>query len=308
LPSAIESGQSTGVVEVTPSGIPVYYQSKPKRCYRIWTGGEHRDDLLESAQSIGNGEIGDGHLWRDVPSVTEVLSVLDKGGGLIWWAMKIGVEGVLSLINGQYLDPRYGSMEEIVALLTEHKLTVNHQRDKAGNRGQAVHDAFEAWARTGLKPDPSIFPDEERGYVEGLLAFLEDVPTIEPLAAEVLVASVEHGFAGRYDIRFRTSEPHDVVVHRTPKKGPQYRRLAPGILLADLKTSRGTYPTHALQLEAYEAASIESGYEPTVARGVLHVSADGTYEFKRVRATIDDFLAVLNVWTRFQNSKEWLAL
>jgi hypothetical protein len=187
-------------------------------------------------------------------------------------------------------DNTQATQESIVALLTEHKLTVNHVRDKAGDRGQSVHDAFEAWARTGLKPDPSIYPDEERGYVEGLLAFLADVPTIEPIAAEVLVASAEHGFAGRYDIRFRTWQPHDVVVHRTPKRGATYRRLAPGLYLGDLKTSKGIYASHARQLEAYEQASVESGYEPTEARGILHVAADGTYEFVRSWATFEDFL------------------
>ena len=33
--TGVVSGQSNGTVEVTPSGIPVYYQSKPKRLYRI---------------------------------------------------------------------------------------------------------------------------------------------------------------------------------------------------------------------------------------------------------------------------------
>lgn len=306
---AIESGQSTGTVEVTPSGIEVYYQSKPKRLYRIRKASGTPDPDVYAPD------------WREVPSVTTVLGVLDKPA-LPWWGMKTGVQGVLSLYEDGLLvgngspETTYlahngfgrATVDTVVDLLTMYKLTVNHVRDKAGDRGQSVHDAFEAWARTGLKPDPSIYPDEERGYVEGLLAFLADVPSIEPIAAEVLVASAEHGFAGRYDIRFRTWQPHDVVVHRTPKRGPTYRRLAPGMLLGDLKTSKGTYPTHALQLEAYEQASLESGYEPTTARAVLHVNADGTYELKRVKASIDDFLAVLNVWQRFQNAKEWLAV
>ena len=313
MSAAIESGQSQGIVEVTPSGIAVYYASKPKRLYRLWKGGEHRDDLLESAQSED-----DAFLWREVPSVTSVLSVLDKGGGLIWWAQGIGVQGVLDLYesgqlvgNGSpetsHLAHHYGGQatkESVVDLLTEHKITVNHQRDKAGDRGQSVHDAFEAWARTGLKPDPSIYPDEERGYVEGLLAFLADVPSIEPIAVEVLVASAEYGFAGRYDIRFRTWQPHDVVVHRTPKRGPVFRRLSPGLYLGDLKTSKGIYASHARQLEAYEQASVESGYEPTEARGILHVAADGTYEFVRSWATFEDFRVVLAVWRSDQAMKE----
>jgi len=311
LSAAIESGQSVGTVEVTPSGIPVYYQSKPKRLYRI---GKEK---LVGADWDAAMLLADPENWTEVPSVTTVLGVLDKPA-LPWWGMKCGVEGVLALYgsghlvgNGSpetsWLAHHYGgqaTVDSVVASLTEQKLTVNHVRDKAGDRGQSVHDAFEAWARTGLKPDPSIYPDEERGYVEGLLAFLADVPSIEPIAAEVLVASAEHGFAGRYDIRFRTYQPHDVVVHRTPKRGPTYRRLAPGLYLGDLKTSKGIYASHARQLEAYEQASVESGYEPTEARGILHVAADGTYEFVRSWATFEDFRVVLAVYQSDQAMKE----
>jgi len=321
MSAAIESGQSQGTVEVTPSGIPVYFQSRPKRLYRVGPPG-WRPDLTPEEISARADE------WREVPSVTTVLSVLDKGGGLIWWAQGIGVQGVLDLYesgqlvgNGSpetsHLAHHYGGQatrESVVDLLTEHKITVNHQRDKAGDRGQSVHDAFEAWARTGLKPDASIYPDEERGYVEGLLAFLADVPSIEPIAAEVLVASAEHGFAGRYDIRFRTWQPHFVRVgQKKTRKGvqrggpskivPDMRLLAPGLYLGDLKTSKGIYASHARQLEAYEQASVESGYEPTEARGILHVAADGTYEFVRSWATFEDFRVVLAVYQSDQAMK-----
>jgi hypothetical protein len=91
---------------------------------------------------------------------------------------------------------------ESVAILVEEKLTVNHMRDKAGDRGVAVHDAFEELGEDGHLARPTHYPEEEQGYVSGLWSFLNDVCP-EPLAAEVMVGSVEHGFAGRYDIRLR---------------------------------------------------------------------------------------------------------
>lgn len=289
------------VEEKTPSGIEVRYGVKPKRCYEIRSperpDGSHNFD------------------WHEVPSVTTVLGVLDKSGPLIWWAQGIGGIGALRLQQagvslGQVrtlLDAGADddARKAICDLLTQQKISTNHMRDKAADRGTAVHDAFESWAKTGVLPDPSIYPPTEEGYVLGLNEFIKTVNP-EPLATEVLVASLDYGYAGRYDIRLRIPEACDVVAHRTPVKGPQYKRLSPGVLLADLKTSKGTYPSHALQLEAYEQASIESGYEPTEARGVLHVTADGDYAFKRVRADISDFLSVLEVWKRFQHSKEWL--
>lgn len=291
--------------ETTPSGIEIRYTAAPKRKYEVYDAGQPEKG------------------WLEVPSVTTVLGVLDKPG-LPWWGMKTGVEGVLELhrrgclfetqvglsrslavhkINEQS-GPEFmvATPQEIIDLLTANKLTVNHVRDKAAGRGTAVHDAFELWAREGHKPAPEMFPAEERGYVEGLLAFIEDVQP-EPVAAEVMVGSVEHGFAGRYDIRFQTSKECQVVYKRTPAKGAHYATLAPGLFLGDLKTSSGVYPSHSRQLEAYEAASVECGYEPTDARGIIHVSADGGYEFVRSTATAEDFYCVLNVWKSDQSMK-----
>lgn len=265
---------------VTPSGIELAYGVKPKRFYTV------------------NGV--------DVPSVTQILGVLDKSAALTWWGMKTGILGMIELYQekaihgGDHLfdtkDGKALTPERAVELLTEHKKTVNHLRDRAGDRGLAVHDAFETWCVTGNKPDPSIFPDEERGYVEGLNAFLDDVNP-EPYAAEVMVGSVEHGFAGRYDARIRIPKECQVVYHRTPARGPKYATLKQGVLLADLKTSKGTYmESHGRQLEAYELASVECGYDPTTARGILHVNAEGGYELVRSICTAQDFLDVLAVW------------
>lgn len=200
-------------------------------------------------------------------------------------------------------DGTPATQQSVMDLLVQHKLTVNHVRDKAGDRGQAVHDAFEIWARDGVFPDPSMFPPEEAGYVVGLCTFLEHTNAVAE-AQEVMVGSLEHGYAGRYDVRLRIPEECQVVVHRTPVKGPQWKTLKPGVLLADLKTSKGVYPSHSRQLEAYEQASVECGYEPTDARGILHVGPEGTYEFVRSTAEFEDFRVVLDVWNSDQRMKE----
>lgn len=325
----VVSGKSAGTITVTPNGIPVYYQSEPRRLYRIGDFNGHAfqfdpENLLSLAQSDAPS---DQEMWREIPSVTTVLGVLDKPA-LPWWGQGVGAEGVtilhnLGLVKSTILPggvqpvltcPRVidkkltdewvvAGKDQLVDLLNQQQLTVNHTVSKAGDRGQAVHDALEHWAQTGELPDPSIYPPTEVGYVQGLLAFFADVPSAEPVASEVLVASSEYGFAGRYDLRLRTTEEHDVVVHRTPKRGPQYRRLAPGELLADLKTSKGVYASHARQLEAYEQASIESGYPATTARAILHVSAEGEYELVKSWATFEDFRVVLDVWRSDQQMK-----
>ena len=307
-----------GMVEVTPSGIPVYFQEEPKRLYRIGQqlGGAEAEEeksygyerLITLAQSpVPRG-------WREVPSVTTILDELYKP--LQWWGMVTGVEGVMTLAQlGQLREviqherPAIGiqvdghwvaaSTEQVVDLLTASQLTVNHVRDRAAGRGVAVHDALEGWAKTGKLPDPNLYGAAEVGFVRGLVNFLRTVDP-EPLASEVMVCSTEHGYAGRYDLRLMVLRPVEVVVRCGLKRGPRTRRLQPGEILADLKSGKGVYESHPRQLEAYEGASLESGYNPTSARGILHVTEAGEYEFVRSWATFDDFLAVLAVWRSSQ--------
>jgi hypothetical protein len=301
----------TSVSDTTPSGIEILYEWEPKRQYRVRFFEPEGKGATPTGSELDFG-------WRVVPSVTTVLDCLAKGG-LSWWGQEVGVEGVLELYRRDLLghgalglgggaEARFiaintsegyqaATVDGVVDLLKKQKLTINHTLGKAAKRGTAVHDALEVWAKTGALPDAAMFPREEQGYVLGVAAFLWDIQSAEPVASEVMVGSLEHGFAGRYDIRFKTTEEHAVVVHRTPVKGPQYAVLKPGLYLADLKTSKDCYPkSHWRQLEAYEGASVECGYEPTDGRGVLLVGADGTYRFIRSKATYQDFLVVLDVY------------
>jgi hypothetical protein len=283
---------------ITPAGVEIAYFSAPKRKYEIrgdWHG--HED-------------------WKEVPSVTKILEVLNKPA-LVWWGMKVGVEGLLKLMSMGSIIPYADSgtsraffshdlkkleKDDLVKMLTDSKLTVNHVRDKAGVRGHAVHQAFEAWANEGILPVPEDYVPEERGYILGLKKFLDEVNP-ESVDNEVMVGSLEHGYAGRYDGRIRINEECEVVV-KTRKK--DYTAvLKPSLLLIDVKSSKGVYhDSHSRQLEAYELASVECGYEQTDARGILHVTADGAYEFVRSTAEARDFLAVLEVWKSEQRMKE----
>jgi len=292
--------------EITPTGVEIRYGVVPKRMYQIRKGPKGR--------------------WKEVPSVTTVLDEL-KADGLVWWGQRVGIEGTLTLFGMGALRParaevggdvltvlahesegglKVAGVQQVEDLLKAHRLSCNHVRDQAGDRGQNVHDAFEAWANDPtLIPDPSLFPDTEAGYVAGLRKFIEESKAI-PLASEVQVGSAKSGYAGRYDIRFSLAEPVELVVHHTPVRGEKRELFEPGVYLGDLKTSKRAYPKHALQLAAYEAASLECGYEPTRERGVIQVDAEGKYRFVRCKATDKDFLSVLRLWRTMQRSKEWI--
>ena len=72
-PGPSESQVPRGVAEtVTPSGISIYFQAGPKRLYKL------------------NG--------KEVPSMSDVLSILDKPG-LPFWGQRVGVKAILELVD-----------------------------------------------------------------------------------------------------------------------------------------------------------------------------------------------------------------
>ena len=263
----------------------------------------------------------------EVPSVTTVLDVLRKDG-LSWWGMKVGVEGVIQLVNrgrlttvldwlaeNQVLSLDHGTelqqynpnADHIVKALTGEKLTVNHALNRAGDRGTNVHSALEAWASSGCEfaPTPQNFPEEEQPYVSALIDWIDDLDGAARVRGqEVMVGSVEHGFAGRFDLVIELLEPRALVRKSYKRKDSVKAKVDKGLYLCDLKSSSGVYPTsHFRQLAAYELAAVECGYPPTDGQFILHVSKDGRYQFVPSTATSGDFLAALNLWKSDESLK-----
>jgi hypothetical protein len=235
----------------------------------------------------------------EVPSVTTVLDVLRKDA-LTWWGQKIGIQGCIELSSMGILtlegkpNENPALLDQIIDKMKEHKLTTNHMRDKAADRGLSVHQGFEDWCRTGHKPDPQNFPPQEAGYVEGLLKFIEQVAP-EPIHTEIMVGSARHWFAGRVDLMGRTTNSMEV------QTGPRTKRLIPlGTGLWDLKTSKGIYMSHKLQLAGYRLACEESGYGRMDYEAIILVRENGTYDFKVSDATPDQFLAVRQAYSAVQ--------
>lgn len=291
------------IAQETPSGTVVAFYADPRRYTLLGKG-------MEEAITV--------------PSVTELLKVLDKPD-LPWWGMGIGVDGMLALWEKNLLarttDGQLAVVHptENVWTLADHdllveqlklqRLTTNHVVKGAGDRGQSAHDALEAWAVTGELPEPGRYPPPEQEYVRATRKLCEALHgRWETRGAEVIVGSLEHGYAGRYDLRGRITE--DVTVVRqalrkdgsAPLKGGGKRMIIPAgtRLLGDLKTSKRVYSEHLLQLVAYEYASVECGYEETDLRAVLHVTAFGEYEFVPVSTSFANFLAVKEAWGAMQ--------
>jgi len=275
-----------------PSGVEIRYfaqdkEAKVKRHYEvrmdpskpaIWPGQEYQPD------------------WREVPSVTTIGKILHKEE-LIGWAERMGSWGITQLFNmgvvypGEYNGQRVLATTdrekghvlvgewESVDLVRRYHVGRDSVLRAGGERGQSVHDALEAWAQTGMMPNPATYPLTEQGYVQGLVSFLTESGA-EARASEVLVASIEDGWAGRYDVDLWLPRTVELWTHLTEKgRGNTRTPFETGLYKADLKTSKGAFTEHGEQLEAYEKGAVEDGLEATLQRCVIWVSKDGQYKF-----------------------------
>lgn len=250
-----------------------------------------------------------------VASVTQVLDVLDKQALKLWY-QRGGTEGTLRLIRMGELGRLNGepvlagtdgwpvaTEPAVTELLKKHALLPQNVMEKAGERGTAVHNALELWIADEILPDPDMYPDDQRGYVAGLLSFLTDLRVADhsSIESEVMVGSAKHGFAGRFDMRLTLNA---CSLRSTPKRDNFREFPSRTRWLLDLKTSKSVYQSHYWQLEAYEGASVECGYAKTRGRAVVRVTEDGSYEVKVSAAKYSDFLAIKRAYDVVNPQKE----
>lgn len=231
------------------------------------------------------------------PSVTTLLKKhVAKDEALLRWSENLLLEGVIEFLNrGQ------GIPSDPVQLRHElwgHGLLPEQERDRKGDIGKATHDVLENYAKDGTMPEEKWFDDSEWPYVQGLAKFLLAAkPRIT--GSEVLVASLRHRFAGRYDARMVLLD--DVALNtQTTQDGKIEKRIIPaGHYLVDLKTSNSLYPEVGLQLAAYEQASIECGFSKSDGLMAIHVKPDGTYAVRLFGTRRGDFNALARAYHAF---------
>lgn len=270
-----ESTEPSGVAEIIlPSGIDLYFQEHPKRLYRA----RLHPDAVDFDAPADAGD--DFRQWRELVSCSNITKILDKPG-LVHWGETGGIEGVQELVRRGYIDKKElveWSADAIKDIMKQKKLTAWHRRDKAGKRGTSVHKALEGWAMSGEVLDPEVFPAEEQGYVIGLNRWIHDSGFV-PLKSEVMVASLIHGFAGRFDLMGKIPEPVKISTKLTRTGREHTEMVQPDTFLVDLKTSSGVYEEYHLQVAGYQGICLESGYERPNQTAILRVSSDGKYEF-----------------------------
>lgn len=260
-------------ITTTPSGIEIKFEDglpdpdtgkSKRRCY--WIDGEK------------------------LPSVTTILGMLEKPG-LQWAAEKLTVAAAIELAREGELPLH---VDGALSRMGARGLRFRQVWDTKGQRGTVSHDDLLKLAQGQQVLDLDTFPVDQQGFIRGVSAWVADYrPVVKH--SELMVASVDHGFAGRLDMR---AEVHGL----------------PGVGLVDLKTTealpryksgevKAPYPEHLLQLAAYELACTESGYGSSDWQAVVRVDAQGDYDFCASWVDGEQFLAILDAYKALKGAK-----
>lgn len=202
---------------------------------------------------------------RDLPSVTSIRRMAGLPHGLHQWAIGKVIDYAIG--NAPKIAELANADSGVITLLkSELRKAATAERDLAAELGTRVHDA----AASGH--DPATVDEKLRPRLRQYHHWLE-ASGAEILAAEFQCWSLTHGYAGTADllVRFRDGS----------------------VWLIDLKTGKGIYPEHALQLTAYRrsdfvgADDVVDDHVSDLLRhasgmAVLHLADDG-WEFIRVR-------------------------
>lgn len=224
--------------------------------------------------------------WQgtDLVSVTSVRRLLGMAHPLHQWTLSKVVERAVSEYDtlGQMLAREATSAREstfrkkrIAEAKTWLRAAATEERDAAGERGTSVHEAIAA----GLAPTDRSLPGEVVPFLTQWYDFLAQTKATV-VASEKQVFSLRHGYAGTIDLILEW-------LHR--------------LLLVDLKTSKGLYLDHAIQVVGYAMADfvgednvvdtdLTDKLHAVDGLALLHLRADG-WELVEINATPDLFAA-----------------
>lgn len=199
---------------------------------------------------------------------------------LLRWCERLTLDGVVRGFNGQRVpsDPHM-----LRQMLQTRGLRWEQIRDEAGRRGTNVHELMlQALAAGEEVPDLSQLPEEQRGYGQAVMRWWLDRQP-EPTHVEQVVASLEHGFAGRLDLRCKINDP-----------------LRQGHGIVDLKTGGFLSAKAFVQPAGYDLGGLHSGLWDEACEWLLIVQVDDKGNYREVwsPATHDDFVDALRIYRR----------
>lgn len=193
---------------------------------------------------------------KECPSVTTILDQMAKPG-LQYGAQKVVANTALDRLDELAVMDR----EDAYRLLFH---SPKEEWGAKGRFGTAVHEAIDAWLKSGTDEPTDITDMDLLPYVAGATRFLDD-HIAEVIATEITLANLTEGYAGTADLLART------------RKG----RLA----LIDWKSGADVWPDVALQITGYVNCDYivteEGGTDPLEPKPdmgiVVHLTGDASY-------------------------------
>lgn len=225
---------------------------------------------------------------RELPSVTTILSIIDKSGPLMYWAVNLEKKAFEKAIIDALADPavkRATVLDKVVECLGGARRFLKEQ-DAAATIGTAAHARIEWRTRKMLGEkvgDEPVIPDAAELAVMAWEDWAKEVD-FTPVCAERAVHCLGCGYAGTID---------------------WIAKVRGVVTLGDYKTSKAIYPEAFLQNVAYRHAADKNGL-PT-AQGMILRLPKTLDDLKAKDATpfdamvvpdtpLEDFKAVLRVW------------
>jgi hypothetical protein len=208
--------------------------------------------------------------WKgqEYPSVTSVRNLAGMPIKLANWRTEQVIERVLD--ERLVLDRMCDDGTDRDAIASWLRKAVSAKRDAAADLGTRVHEAAaEGKAIDKVGDDVAPFLIQYRKWL--------DDSGIDILLAERQVWNLTEGYAGTFDL-----------IGQFKKTGR--------IFMIDIKTGKGTYPEHALQLEAYCRAEFVGADDVTDhaatdilqsvdGRAILHLRPEG-WSFKIIKPEV----------------------
>jgi hypothetical protein len=252
--------------ETLPSGIEVAYWDS------IGVDGENQKRRYKIGGTDG----------EQVPSISTIAGAFDKPA-LMPAAVKLQEQAVIDLAASG-VDIGSLTQEQLRAKLWEAGLHYDAVWKLARKRGDMAHDMLLPLVRDGAVPNLADYDDDLRPWLAAGMKFVRDLKP-RPIATEYMVASIEHGFAGRGDLCCEISSSMVRVDYKTVTEWKY-----------DGDKLRPPYDESLIALAGYEIASVESGYLESNERWVVRLGPDGEYDIARSYATDKVFLAALTAY------------
>ena len=216
---------------------------------------------------------------RKIPSVTTILSVINKPA-LISWSANMAVDYVqANLRPGQSLDELH-----INSLLKEARIAHTKRRDETADLGSIVHSWISQYIK-GEKPEMPI-NQQLQDSINNFLTWQKE-HDVKFILSEQPVFSKVHGYCGTLDF---------------------VAEIGKELFLGDIKTSNAIYDEHWIQLSSYGIARQEEfPIEKYKHQGIIRIGRDGSFEFKmanNIDKCFEAFLHAKGLWEWQQFMKE----